>query len=238
MTKKILEIKDIGFVHLYKNKSAKNLKIILKPNKPPRITVPFRVSFKVAEDFLHSKKLWIKQNLEKIKQIESRKKIFDENTEFKTRYHSLIIKNHDFDFCKYILKDGCLEFYCPVNCDIKNSLVQNAISQAIIETLRFEAKNCLPDKVKELSGKHNLKYKKVFIKNLKSKWGSCSSENNINLNLHIMRLPEKLIDYVILHELAHTKEKNHGKNFWNFLNTLVFNSKLLDRELKKHSISF
>lgn len=187
MTKKIIEIKDIGAVHFYKYKIAKNMKIILKPNKPPRVTVPFRVPFKVAEVFLHSKILWIKENIEKLKQIEKQKPVFDENT---------------------------------------------------IKTLRLEAKKYLPVKVKEFSEKHNLGYKKVFIKNMKSRWGSCSSQNNINLNLHLMRLPEKLIDYVILHELAHIKEKNHGKSFWSLLNTLIEDAKALDKELKKQSISF
>ena len=238
MTKKILEIKDIGFVHLYKNKNAKNLKIILKPNKPPRVTVPFRMSFKTAEDFLHSKILWIKENLEKIKQIENKKPVFDENTEFKTEYHILNIKRHSLDSFKYKIKDGLPEFYCPVTCDIKNPLVQKAISQAIIETLRFEAKNYIPEKVKELSQKHNLSCKKVFIKNLKSRWGSCSAKNNINLNLHLMRLPEKFIDYVILHELAHTKEKNHGQGFWNLLSSLVLDARELNKELKKYSVNF
>lgn len=242
MTKKILEIKDIGIVHLHKNKNAKNLRIILKPNKPVRVTVPFNMSFKDAEKFFYSKKTWLKENLEKIRQIEkekkNQKKIFDENTEFKTKYHSLNIKRHALNSYKYRIKDGLLEFYCPFNCDIKSASSQEAINKSIIETLRFESKNYLPEKVKELSKIHNLNYKKVFIKNLKSRWGSCSSENNINLNLHLMRLPEKLIYYVILHELAHTKEKNHGKGFWILMNSLVLDARLLDKELKKHSVSF
>jgi len=238
MTKKILEIKDVGFIHLYKTKNARNLRIILKPNKPPRVTVPFNVPFKAAEDFLYSKMFWLKENFEKIKKLEIKKEIFDEDTEFKTKHHTLIIKRHAFDSCKYKVKDGLLEFYCPTDCDIKNSLIQKSISLAVIETLRIEAKNYLPEKVKELSQKYNLNFKKVFIKNLKSRWGSCSSQNNINLNLHLMRLPENLIDYVILHELAHTKEKNHGKNFWNLLSSLVFDARELNKELRKFSISF
>ncbi|MEI8388712.1 MAG: SprT family zinc-dependent metalloprotease [bacterium] len=237
MTKKILEIKDIGFVHFYKIKNAKNLRIILKPNRPPRITVPARVPFQTAEDFLHSKILWLKENFEKIKQLENKNTVFDENSEFKTREHTLNIKRHALDSFKYKIKDGLLEFYCPVGCDIKTSPVQKLIALAIIETLRLEAKNYLPEKVKELSQKYNLSYKKVFIKNLKSRWGSCSSKNNINLNLHLMRLPEKLIDYVILHELAHTKEKNHGKNFWSLLSSFVPEAKELNKELKNHSIN-
>lgn len=186
MTKKILEIKDIGFVHLYKVKNAKNLRIILKPNRPPRVTVPFRLPFKVAENFLHSKISWLQENFEKIKQLENKKQKIDE-------------------------KD--------------------------IETLRLKAKNYIPERVKQLSEKHNLSYNRVFIKNLKSRWGSCSAKNNINLNLHLMNLPTKLIDYVILHELAHTKERNHGKNFWNLLSSLVFEARELNRELKKYSVN-
>ncbi len=238
MTKKILEIKDIGTVHLYKNKNAVNLKIILKPKKPPRVTVPYKIPFKIAEEFVLSKISWIKENLEKIKQIEGQKIIFDENTKFKTKFHVLNIKKHELDSCKYKIKNGFLDFYYPYCYDIKNFEIQKAICFAITETLRFEAKMHIPDRVKKLSEKHNLKYKNVFIKNLKSRWGSCSSKNNINLNLHLMRLPENLIDYVILHELAHIKEKNHGKNFWNLLNTFIIDAKQLNKELKKYSINF
>ena len=77
-----------------------------------------------------------------------------------------------------------------------------------------------------------------FVKNIKTRWGSCSSLNNINLNLHLMRLPDHLIDYVILHELAHTKEKNHGKSFWNLVDSLVMDLKEMKKELKTYSIDF
>jgi hypothetical protein len=79
----------------------------------------------------------------------------------------------------------------------------------------------LPPKVRTFARQYNFKINKVFIKNMKSRWGSCSAVNNINLNLHLMRLPEHLIDYVVLHELCHTVEKNHGPGFWNLLNKLT-----------------
>ena len=75
--------------------------------------------------------------------------------------------------------------------------------------------------VEELAKKSNLKYNRLFIKNIKTQWGSCSYKNNINLNLHIMRLPNHLIDYVIYHELCHTVHKNHGPEFWQKLSSLV-----------------
>ena len=76
----------------------------------------------------------------------------------------------------------------------------------------------------------------LIIKNAKTRWGSCSSINNINLNLHLMRLSDELIDYVILHELVHTKIKNHQKEFWDLLNIVSGDAKGLDRELKKYYI--
>ena len=76
----------------------------------------------------------------------------------------------------------------------------------------------------------------MAIKNTKTRWGSCSFKNNINLSLHLMRLREELIDYVILHELVHTKVKNHSIEFWTTLDIHCPNSKNLDRELKKYSL--
>ena len=86
-----------------------------------------------------------------------------------------------------------------------------------------------------LAEKFGFNYNKLFIKNLRSRWGSCSNRNNINLNLQLMRLPDKLIDYVILHELVHTEEKNHGEKFWAKLDAITGNAKVLAIEMKKYS---
>lgn len=66
----------------------------------------------------------------------------------------------------------------------------------------------------ELAAQHGFKYRRVCIRNQKTRWGSCSSLNNINLNIGLIKLPEYLQDYVILHELVHTIHKNHSKAFW------------------------
>ena len=105
----------------------------------------------------------------------------------------------------------------------------------IVRFLRQEAENYLPNRVEYFAEKYDLNYKKVTIKNTKTRWGSCSYINNINLNLHLIRLPDKLIDYVILHELAHTKVKNHQKEFWDLLDFYSGDAKGLDKELKKYN---
>ena len=74
---------------------------------------------------------------------------------------------------------------------------------------------------------------------MKSRWGSCTSENSINLNSWLVLLPDHLIDYVILHELVHTIHKNHSPEFWNYLDRLADGkSKIYRRELRTNKIIY
>ena len=92
--------------------------------------------------------------------------------------------------------------------------------------MKIEAKQYLPDKVKSLADKFGFKYNELALKNIKSRWGSCSRKNNINLSIHLMRLPDHLIDYVILHELVHTVHHNHSARFWNLLDEVYWWAKI------------
>ncbi len=80
--------------------------------------------------------------------------------------------------------------------------------------LRKKAKSYLPERLAKIAQKYGYKYNKVALKLMKTRWGSCSFKNNINLNISLLTLEEDLIDYVLLHELVHTVEKNHAKTFW------------------------
>ena len=82
-----------------------------------------------------------------------------------------------------------------------------------IEELRSQARRELPSRLAELAERYGFKYNKVTIKHNSSNWGSCSTKNNINLNLKIMRLPAVLRDYVLLHELCHLRHHDHGHAF-------------------------
>ena len=86
----------------------------------------------------------------------------------------------------------------------------------------------------ELARKTGLSYRRVVIRNQKTRWGSCSSAGTISLNIKLARLPLHLLDYVILHELVHTRVKGHGKAFWNELDTFIGDSWSLRRELKQY----
>ena len=97
-----------------------------------------------------------------------------------------------------------------------------------------EARERLGKRLYELAQKYGFKYNKLSIRSQKTRWGSCSSKNNISLNMKLLYLPDNLIDYILLHELVHTRVKNHSINFWNELETVVPNARNVDRQLREY----
>ncbi len=105
-----------------------------------------------------------------------------------------------------------------------------------VEIDRAEAKTKLMSRLNQLTKKNGFTYNRVFIKNQKTIWGSCSNKNNINLNVKLVRLPDELINYVIIHELVHTRIKNHRKEFWAELDRLVGDAKKMQSRLKEYGL--
>lgn len=101
-----------------------------------------------------------------------------------------------------------------------------------VAELRKQAKAYLPGRLAELAAQHGFSYNQVRIKHNVSNWGSCSVKKNINLNLNLMRLPDELRDYVMLHELCHLKYMNHGKEFHALMESVCPNHKELRRQLR------
>ena len=99
---------------------------------------------------------------------------------------------------------------------------------------RKVARKILCRRIGELAQLHKFVYNRVSIRKQKTRWGSCSSKDNINLNANLLHLPSELMDYVLLHELVHTRVKDHSKDFWDELNTIVPNARQVDRRLKDY----
>ena len=87
----------------------------------------------------------------------------------------------------------------------------------------------------KLAEKYNFSFNRIFIRRQRSRWGSCSAANNISLNIKIIYLPRELGDFIIIHELVHTKVKNHGQKFWDKLEEIVPQARILNRQLKLYS---
>ena len=99
-----------------------------------------------------------------------------------------------------------------------------------VEDMRRRAKTELPSRLAELAQRYGFVYNRVAIKHNSTNWGSCSAKNNINLNLNIVRLPQVLRDYILLHELCHLRHRDHGHAFHLLLEHLLTDNlmKLLD----------
>ena len=236
MSSKQIQIPKVGSIQFHKSRRAKHISITIKPFKGVRVSVPMKISFAEAEYVVKNKIDWIQKHQQRIKRAEENRTIFDEGTEFSTKNHKLTIMKTDDKEINARISDGEIKVFYPKDLGVKHLSVQLFIRNVIEEALRIEAKQFIPARVKELAEKYNFKYKKVFIKNIKSRWGSCSKKGNVNFSLHLMQLPEELMDYVILHELVHTVEHNHSKNFWAALNKIYGNAKTIDRKLKNYRI--
>lgn len=98
--------------------------------------------------------------------------------------------------------------------EIKKQKKEPALTNADIEKLCQKALSVIPDKVKYYAEIMGVTYGRITIRNQKTRWGSCSSKGNLNFNCLLMLMPDKVLDYVVVHELCHLKQMNHSKKFW------------------------
>ena len=117
--------------------------------------------------------------------------------------------------------------------------IQKLLNAAIVRAMKKSAEEFLPPLLGFWAEKYGMSYHKVRITGAKSRWGSCTSRGTISLSCYLMLLPVHLMDYVILHELAHTKEMNHGPEFWKLLDSMTEgNSHQLRAQLRKFKTDF
>ena len=237
MPEKIISIDGIGNVLFKHSKRARHLSISIRPFAEARVSIPVGMSYDSAVRFVSERKAWIQKHLDRMKEFEEMQTQFDENSSYSTKHHKLILKKADRKSISVKLSKGKINVVYPTETDSNSIELQAAIRKGIERALKIEAKEYLPGKVNELAGKYNFKFNKLALKNIKSRWGSCSRKGNINLSIHLMRLPDHLIDYVILHELVHTVQHNHSPRFWNKLDSITGRAKSLDKELRKYRIA-
>lgn len=233
---KVIDYEGIGKVSFIRKSATRHIRIIVRPNRGVRVYVPRFLSLESASRFVEEKKSWILKSQMKLSRFEKNITFFDEGSTFITHDHKLLLDRHEKSTIRTVIGGGVIKVAFPEYADIKDQRIQKAIRKAIHQAWKLEAGAHLPDILDGLARKHNLCYGRVIVRDNKTRWGSCSRDNNISLNIHLMRLPRHLCEYVILHELAHTVHKHHQKAFWQFLDTLTEGkARLLDKELNVYN---
>ena len=224
---------DIGTVRFEHSKRARRLNISIKSGSDIRVAVPAGVSFSVARQFFNEHRDWVLKSIRRLKHLEKSQPITD-FTNVTTREHRLVLRPDSSTQLTLKIADGAILVKYPKTLRDTDPVLQFVIRKGLIEAYRIEAKKYLPGRVAQLADQFGFKYKNVYIKNMKSRWGSCSVKNNINLNLQLLRFDNEVTDYVILHELLHTHIKNHSILFWQALQKLCPDYKKLKNQLKIH----
>jgi predicted metal-dependent hydrolase len=209
-TENVIQYADFGEIRYIRNRRAKNLAIRISRNGDVKVTVPGFVSLKRAESFVFSKGGWIVQKINEQKRHSVTALIISEGGVLLVQGRQITVR----------LKDE-----------------KDTLEKAIWRILLKEGAAYFPGRVTELAQMHGLRFSGVKVRRMKSRWGSCTAKNGINLNSWLMMLPEYLSDYVILHELAHTRHRDHGLQFWEYLDRLTGGrSKQLRKELRRQQI--
>lgn len=236
MSGKSFIIDSVGEVVVQKHPTTRKMSIKMRANKPPKVIIPEGFPYSVGCEFALSRIEWILETREKINQRVV-KNIYDQDNPFVFRNKQVTFVKCDIK-CVQMRKEG--ENYVvsfPKQTNFATTEAQDFVKRIVVEVMRIEAKVYMPQRVKMLAEKYGFRYNKVTVKDICSRWGSCSVANNINLSVHLMRLPEYLSDFIILHELCHTIHKNHGEGFHALLDSLVGGKeKQLDKELRKYNI--
>ncbi|MFO7878670.1 MAG: M48 family metallopeptidase [Bacteroidota bacterium] len=234
---KEVDIPEIGRVQLDKNGRAKrNFNIRFKHDGLIYVSIPPGHSYQEAQDVLLGMKDKILKQQAKLKE-KPQQKIIELGSIIETHHHRIEIKRQNDKRVAAQGGSAYVELIVPEEYDISADNTQKGIRLFVEGILREEARDVLPERVWKFADQHHLKPASVGITNAKTRWGSCSSKNRLNFSVYLMMLPDELIDYIVLHELAHTVHKNHGPHFYALLDKLCDGGHdELNRRLKKHRL--
>jgi predicted metal-dependent hydrolase len=214
-------------VVISRRKGTRSIRISVKSDGRILLSIPYLVSQKQAIRFLEQKSDWIDKHHNPQLVLEDGMHIGKSNR--------IVILRSFNESIKTRLKTNQIVIQLPTNMDYRVQEAQQAIRKASERALKKEAETLLPQRLKTLADINSISYKSCKIKKLKSRWGSCDTQQNIVLNMYLTQLPWDLIDYVICHELAHVKHKHHQKAFWDYLEIMLPDYKQRRKFLKTNA---
>lgn len=198
-------------ITIYKRRTNRNLRLSIAPTGQIRVTIPAWAPYSAGLNFAKSRRAWI------LEQHSPLKPLVDGQAIGKAHHLHFLPKAGAVKSSSRVGTTTVTVNY-PATLSLAGDDVQQVARDACVRALRSQAEQLLPQRLAALAQAHGFSYAGVSVKRLKSRWGSCDQETNIVLNLFLMQLPWDLIDYVLLHELTHTKVLRHGPDFWKAMN--------------------
>lgn len=232
----------LGLITVRTNARAR--RIIMRPQVDGvQVTVPPRTTERLLTDTLnHFRQRLRARQLEMQKGAEEKgtgNSCIDLNFRLETDLISIALERGTRKDFYLRTEQGRTVIVCPPDTDFNDPTRQEWLHRVVERALRLQAERVLPERLRALSVLHNLPFNTCKVNVSKGRWGSCSGRKDISLSCYLALLPPHLREYVMLHELCHTREMNHGPRFWALLDNLTDGkAKALRKELKEHQTCF
>lgn len=226
MSSKVFDLPGIGKVSVSKRRRNRNIRLSFDSRGGLRVSIPPYAPYRAGLAFVKSKQKWIAKHHPKPPKLLTSGQIVANayRLEFKPSQSAKTASAR-------ILNQTVRVTY-PKSLEISSEPVQAAARRGTLKAIKLEAEQILPLRLAELAKIHNYKYKSLQIKPMKTRWGSCDSRQNITLNCYLVTLAPELIDYVILHELTHTRHQHHQPTFWRTMEQVLPQAKSLRRRAR------
>lgn len=208
MLAKTFELAGIGAVRIIKKRGNRNIRLSFDASGQPRISVPQYAPYHVGLAFARQKASWINQHRPLVPLALADGQII-------ARYYTLAFRaSASVKSASARVKASRIIVTYPAALTIASDAVQKAAKRGADKAIKLEAEKVLPPRLAELALVYGYEFKSVKIKPMRRRWGSCDQAGNITLNQFLVTLAPELIDYVLLHELVHTKHQHHQADFW------------------------
>ena len=225
----IITDEEFGEIVVKKRSLAKTVSLKIAPDGRIQITMPPYAPLLAAKALIKTSRKQIRELVSQYRE----KLSYTENRQI-GKSHNLLIQTTAKPSSVKIVGTQILAKINEAE-SVESAANQQLIRSKILAALRKEAKSYLPRRLSFLAKEHGFSFARSKITHSSSRWGSCSSSGTISLNIGMMNLPFELIDYVIIHELCHTKHMNHSTAFWNEVYKFDPQYKMHRNELKKYS---
>lgn len=211
-----VEIAEIGQVILKKSRLAKRMILKIDSNGKPQVTLPIYTPYILAETFARQHKDWLKKHINNQPNM-----VFYDGQKIGQKHTIKLKPSNESHKISCRVAGEIINVKFPSYLAADEGSLQAEIKKACLRAIKAEAQVALPKLLYQLSQKYGYTYKSVSVKNMKTRWGSCSNQKIINLNMWLISLPDELIEYVLCHELAHLNHQHHQKSFWNELANMI-----------------